>query len=78
MSETVTRFPTLRDESGKLLPADIEFAFKDGKMALLQIRPFVENQSAQRNLYLGQLDEDFRARSSSAVDLRGTPGMSSK
>jgi hypothetical protein len=73
MAQTVSRFPTLRDEAGQLLPADIEFAFKDGKLALLQIRPFVESKSAQRNLYLNTLDDGIRQRSSQSVDLRGVP-----
>jgi hypothetical protein len=73
MSRDVTRFPTLRDEEGKLLPADIEFAFKDGKLALLQIRPFVENKSAQRNQYLSGLDAGLELRSSARVDLSGIP-----
>jgi hypothetical protein len=73
MSRDVTRFPTLRDEAGNLLPADIEFAFKDGKLALLQIRPFVENKSAQRNQYLSGLDAGLELRSSARVDLSGIP-----
>jgi hypothetical protein len=73
MSRDVTRFPTLRDEDGKLLPADIEFAFKDGKLALLQIRPFVENKRARRNQYLSELDAGLELRSSASVDLSGIP-----
>jgi hypothetical protein len=73
MSKTVESFPTLRDEAGKLLPADVEFAFKDGKLALLQIRPFVESKSAQRNLYLSGLDAGFGERGAGRVDLSGTP-----
>jgi predicted SPOUT superfamily RNA methylase MTH1 len=72
----VSRFPTLRDEAGNALPADIEFAFKDGKLALLQIRPFVESKSAQHNQYLNGLDEEFRKRSSTRVDLMGIPPVS--
>jgi hypothetical protein len=73
MADDVTRFPTLRDENGQPLPADVEFAFKDGKLALLQIRPFVESKSAQRNQFLISLDEGIRQRSQAPVDLRGTP-----
>ncbi len=73
MSRDIRRFPTLRDEEGNLLPADIEFAFKDGKLALLQIRPFVENKSAQRNQYLNELDAGLELRSSARVDLSGIP-----
>jgi phosphoenolpyruvate synthase/pyruvate phosphate dikinase len=49
------KFPSLR-EGGESRPADIEFAFKDGKLALLQLRPFVENKSARRNAHLLELD----------------------
>jgi len=73
MANEAARFPTLRDEDGKLLPADVEFAFKDGRLALLQIRPFVESKSAQRNLYLRSLDAEIRKRSGSVVDLSGVP-----
>ncbi|MCH7643808.1 MAG: phosphoenolpyruvate synthase [Myxococcales bacterium] len=76
MSQDVTRFPTLRDDKGHLLPADIEFAFKDGKLALLQIRPFVENKNAQRNQYLSGLDAGLQQRSSARVDLFGIPKQS--
>jgi hypothetical protein len=50
------RFDTLRDEDGEAIPADIEFAFAGGRMAILQIRPFVESKSAQENEYLMSLD----------------------
>ena len=33
--EVPVRFPTLRSESGEPLPADVEFAFRDGKRLLL-------------------------------------------
>jgi hypothetical protein len=78
MSADVSRFPTLRDETGNALPADIEFAFKDGKLALLQIRPFVESKSAQRNQYLNGLDEEIKKRSSARVDLMGIPSVSTR
>ncbi len=77
MSRDVGRFPSLRDEMGNALPADIEFAFKDGKLALLQIRPFVESKSAQRNQYLNTLDAEYRKRSAALVDLKEIPAVSS-
>jgi len=72
-SKDVARFPTLRDDQGHLQPADIEFAFKNGKLALLQIRPFVENKQARRNQYLNHLDAGLDARSAEPVDLSGIP-----
>ena len=65
--------PTQRSKSGNPLPADIEFAFKDGKLALLQIRPFVESKSAQRNLYLSKLDAGLSKRLTKRVNLSGIP-----
>jgi phosphoenolpyruvate synthase/pyruvate phosphate dikinase len=67
------RFPSLRTENGAAVPADIEFAFRDGRLALLQMRPFVENRSAQRNLYLASLDAGFGARGSEPVNLDTVP-----
>ncbi len=73
-SRTVAeRFPSLRDEEGNSLPADVEFAFKNGELTLLQIRPLVESKSAQRNTYLAELDASFRSRGASLVDLNGVP-----
>jgi hypothetical protein len=67
------RFPTLKDENGATLPADVEFAFRAGKLTLLQIRPFVESKGAQRSLYLSQLDSAFRERGRRLVDLDARP-----
>ncbi|MBW2267552.1 MAG: phosphoenolpyruvate synthase [Deltaproteobacteria bacterium] len=67
------RFPSLLDEEGNSLPADVEFAFKDGELTLLQIRPLVESKSAQRNTYLAELDASFSSRGAARVDLDGVP-----
>jgi hypothetical protein len=69
----VAKFPSLRDERGVVRPADIEFGFKDGRLALLQIRPFVESTAAQQNLYLRQLDAGLRERGRASVDLDAVP-----
>ncbi|MBW2714021.1 MAG: phosphoenolpyruvate synthase, partial [Deltaproteobacteria bacterium] len=58
------RFTSLRDEEGNILPADIEFAFKNGKLALLQIRPFVESKQAQTSSYLAEMDSALGATGS--------------
>jgi hypothetical protein len=70
--------PALRDAQGKQLPADIEFAFRDGRLTLLQIRPYVESKSAQRNAYLLGLDEKLRSRSRTVVPLDGVPKESQR
>ncbi len=73
LARQVARFPSLRDDEGNRLPADIEFAFKGGELALLQIRPFVESKSARRNQYLSGLDAGLQQRSGARVDLSGIP-----
>ncbi len=67
------RFPALADEEGKPVPADVEFAFRDGKLALLQLRPFVESKGARRNLYLQRLDADLDAHGRRLVRLDAVP-----
>lgn len=74
LARDVERFPSLRDESGEIMAADIEFAFRDGQLALLQIRPFVESRGAQSSVYLSQLDAGFRQRGHTPVALDGIPG----
>jgi Pyruvate phosphate dikinase, AMP/ATP-binding domain/PEP-utilising enzyme, mobile domain len=68
------RFPSLVDAAGRPMPADVEFAFKDGKLALLQIRPFVESRRAQSSTYLRRLDAGLAARGNDPVDLDAVPG----
>ena len=67
------RFPSLQDEQGGHLPADVEFGFRNGRLTLLQIRPFVESKSAQKSGYLSQLDARFAQRGQARVDLNGVP-----
>lgn len=50
------RFPALRGDLGEAMPADIEFGFRGGKLAILQIRPFVESKGAKESTYLKGLD----------------------
>jgi hypothetical protein len=69
------RFPSISNEDGTPMPADVEFAFLNGKLVLLQIRPFVESDRARSASYLQQLDAGLRERGSRPVDLRGVPGM---
>ncbi len=56
------------------IPADIEFAFRDGRLALLQIRPFSESKRAQRSQYLAQLDAPAQTRGGEPVWIGGRPG----
>lgn len=68
------RFPSLRTMTGDPVPADIEFAFRNGKLALLQIRPFNESRRAQKSQYLAELDAPFEARGDIKVDLGALVG----
>jgi rifampicin phosphotransferase len=67
------RFPTLRTMTGDNVPADVEFAFKNGKLALLQLRPFNESKRAQQSQYLAQLDAPFAANGDFPVPLVAVP-----
>jgi hypothetical protein len=67
------QFPTLRGDDGEVRAADIEFAFRGGKLALLQIRPLNESKRAQRNAYLVRMDAGLRRGGDKRVDLAGVP-----
>ncbi len=62
-------FPALREEDDDALPADIEFAFRDGDLALLQLRPFVESDTALRSRALLALDRKLEERAGDRVRL---------
>ncbi len=61
-----------RGEGDRPAPADIEFGFRDGRLALFQIRPFVESMRARRSGYLIDMDRDS-AGGSVTVDLHQPP-----
>ena len=63
------RFPALRDDRGGPVPADIEFGFYKGRLALFQIRPFLESRLARQNLFLHSLDRTLGTVRSEVVDL---------
>ena len=46
------QYPQLRDAAGGAAPADVEFAFADGRLYLLQIRPYLQSTQAQRSTLL--------------------------
>ncbi|MEW6765139.1 MAG: PEP/pyruvate-binding domain-containing protein [Pseudomonadota bacterium] len=66
------RFP-LHDEEGKPLPADVEFGFIDGRLALFQIRPYQQSRAARRSRFLLELDRPLREHEGRMVNLRETP-----
>jgi len=67
------RFPSLRTGSGEPVAADVEFAFKDGRLHLLQMRPFVESSRAKGSRYLAELDAALRAKANKEIRLDRAP-----
>lgn len=62
------RFPQ-RDEAGALAPADVEFGFVAGRLALFQVRPYLQSKAARRDHFLLALDAPMRARAHAWIDL---------
>ncbi len=69
--EIPKQFPQF-GEDGKPVAADVEFAFVDGKLWLLQIRPFNESREARGASYLIQMDKALQANLNRTVNLRET------
>ena len=72
--ELPDRFPEIVNDAGEAAPADIEFGFLDSRLALFQIRPFLESRRARSSTYLATLDAGLRDTAGITVDLRATPG----
>lgn len=70
--ELPERFPQ-RDESGQVVPADVEFGFVAGRLALFQIRPYLQSRQARRDRFLLELDAPLRAQTGRSVVLREAP-----
>jgi hypothetical protein len=51
-------------------PFDMELGFKDNKMWLFQVRPFVENKQAAASDYLKFITPQFDSNRSAALDLK--------
>ncbi len=73
LADAVESFPALRGPGGRPLPADVEFGFRRGRLALFQIRPFLESRRAQHSAYLRELDASARARNDRPVRLDAIP-----
>ncbi len=71
-NEIPKQFPQLGDD-GKPVAADVEFAFVDGQLWLLQIRPFNESREARGAAHLIQMDRALQASRDRVVDLREVP-----
>ena len=58
------------DERGQPAAADVEFAFVNGRLWLLQIRPFNESRQAQASAYLAKMDQTLEKNLDRTVNLR--------
>lgn len=54
-AEVIARYPPSLDDRGQALPWDIEFAFAQGKLWLLQIRPLVQRGQVEATRLIGGL-----------------------
>ncbi len=70
-NELPKRFP-MQDAEGQPLPADVEFGFLDGRLALFQIRPYQQSREARRNAFLLELDRPLREGSGRTVNMGET------
>jgi hypothetical protein len=57
-------------EDGKPVAADVEFAFVNGKLWLLQIRPLNESRAARGSTYLIQMDKALDRNLNKTVNMR--------
>jgi hypothetical protein len=67
------RFPTVYDELGKPIPWDVEFGFTKGRLALFQIRPFLESAQARKSVFLRSLDTGLGGAEKQTVNLDDVP-----
>ena len=67
------RFPLPQDRNGLPMVADIEFGFRQGRMALFQIRPFVESRRARSSQTLVDMDRDVSGKHAVRVRLDQPP-----
>ncbi len=68
------RFPVVVDADGKPAPVDVEFGFRENKLVLFQIRPFLESKQVYTNNYLRSLDSTLRRLDQVIVQLDRIPG----
>jgi len=69
-SEEIEKRFQQHDERGQPAAADVEFAFVNGRLWLLQIRPFNESRQAQASAYLAKMDEALEKNMARTVNLR--------
>ncbi|MCL7744434.1 phosphoenolpyruvate synthase [Guyparkeria hydrothermalis] len=73
LANDVDRRSLVTGEDGSPAPADIEFGFVDGRLALFQTRPLVENRHARASAYLADMDAPLRHGRPTHVTLSEPP-----
>jgi phosphoenolpyruvate synthase/pyruvate phosphate dikinase len=66
-------FPSIKNDKGEIVPADIEFGFYKGQLQLFQLRPFLENSNAQNNSYLIDMDKVLQVNMNQSVIMDAVP-----
>ena len=69
-SDEITKRFQQVDDRGQPAAADVEFAFVEGRLALLQIRPFNESREAQASAHLAKMDQALEKNLDRMVNLR--------
>jgi hypothetical protein len=67
--EIPRKFPQ-RGEDGKGVAADVEFAFVNGRLWLLQIRPFNESREARGAAHLAEMDKALQGSLARVVNMK--------
>ncbi len=66
-------FPMIKNDQGKVVSADVEFGFYKGQLQLFQLRPFLQNSSAQSNSYLINMDKALKNTLNQSIDMQEIP-----
>jgi hypothetical protein len=69
-SDEISKRFQQRDDRGQPAAADVEFAFVNERLWLLQIRPFNESRQAQASAYLAKMDQALEKNLDRTVNLR--------
>ena len=73
LANDVERRSLVTGPDGSNMPADIEFGFVEGRLALFQIRPLVESRRARAHAYLAEMDAPLRKAGQMTVTLTKPP-----
>jgi len=77
LADDVERRSLVTGAGGEPAPADIEFGFLDGRLALFQIRPLVNDRGARGSAYLAEMDSPLRRGDQPRVPLAEPPAEGS-